>query len=142
MTTTLEKPSSYASLPWSSLDDAISGDLLLPDSPGYDEARHVWNGAIDKRPAMIVRAAGTDDVVRTVRFAASEGNIHETPIAAGKRRSDHSPWTNPGRARPRRAMGDSVRPLSHCSIARLPVGTLASTRMRLRREPGAPAWPR
>ncbi len=55
------------------LEGGLAGSLVRPGDGEYEEARHIWNGAIDKRPAMIVRAAGTDDVVRTVRFAASEG---------------------------------------------------------------------
>src|SRR5687767_15667312 len=45
------------------------GALLRPDEEGYDEARRVWNGAIDRRPALIARCAGADDVVQAVRFA-------------------------------------------------------------------------
>lgn len=45
------------------------GALLRPGDKGYEEARHVWNGAIDRRPALIARCAGTDDVVEAVRFA-------------------------------------------------------------------------
>jgi FAD/FMN-containing dehydrogenase len=45
------------------------GDLLLPTSPGYDAARRIWNGAIDRRPACIARCAGVADVVTAVRFA-------------------------------------------------------------------------
>ena len=59
------------------LEGGLRGSLVRPGDSGYEEARHIWNGAIDKHPAMIVRAAGTADVVRTVRFAASEG----VPIA-------------------------------------------------------------
>ena len=55
------------------LEGGLAGSLVRPGDGEYEEARHIWNGAIDKHPAMIVRAAGTDDVVRTVRFAASEG---------------------------------------------------------------------
>src|SRR2546428_1536637 len=44
------------------------GALLRPGE-GYDEARRVWNGAIDRRPALIARCAGSDDVVEAVRFA-------------------------------------------------------------------------
>ena len=55
------------------LEGGLRGSLVRPGDDGYEEARHIWNGAIDKHPAMIVRPAGTDDVVRTVRFAASEG---------------------------------------------------------------------
>ena len=73
MATTLEKPSSFSSLPWSALDTAIGGDLLLPDNPHYDEARRVWNGMIDRRPAAIARARTTDDVVAAARFAREHG---------------------------------------------------------------------
>ena len=45
------------------------GALLRPGEEGYEEARRVWNGAIDRRPALIARAAGADDVVEAVRFA-------------------------------------------------------------------------
>jgi FAD/FMN-containing dehydrogenase len=45
------------------------GELLLPTSPGYDGARGIWNGAIDRRPAFIARCRGVADVVAAVRFA-------------------------------------------------------------------------
>jgi FAD/FMN-containing dehydrogenase len=45
------------------------GALLRPGEEGYEEARRVWNGAIDRRPALIARCAGADDVVQAVRFA-------------------------------------------------------------------------
>jgi hypothetical protein len=45
------------------------GALLRPGEEGYDEARRIWNGAIDRRPALIARCAGTDDVQRAVQFA-------------------------------------------------------------------------
>ena len=48
------------------------GALLLPGEEGYDEARRVWNGAIDRRPALIARCAGADDVVEAVRFAREQ----------------------------------------------------------------------
>jgi FAD/FMN-containing dehydrogenase len=48
---------------------AFRGALLRPGEEGYEEARRVWNGAIDRRPALIARCAGADDVVQAVRFA-------------------------------------------------------------------------
>jgi FAD/FMN-containing dehydrogenase len=45
------------------------GALVRPGEEGYDEARRVWNGAIDRRPALIARCAGADDVAEAVRFA-------------------------------------------------------------------------
>ncbi len=48
---------------------SLRGPLLLPDQPGYDEARKVWNGMVDKRPALIARCAGAGDVIHSVNFA-------------------------------------------------------------------------
>jgi FAD/FMN-containing dehydrogenase len=45
------------------------GALLRPGEEGYDEARRIWNGAIDRRPALIARCAGADDVIEAVHFA-------------------------------------------------------------------------
>lgn len=45
------------------------GALLRPGEEGYDEARRIWNGAIDRRPALVARCAGADDVAEAVRFA-------------------------------------------------------------------------
>jgi FAD/FMN-containing dehydrogenase len=55
------------------LRDALRGDLIEPGDAAYDEARSVWNGMIDRRPALIARCAGTSDVVAAVHFARSEG---------------------------------------------------------------------
>ena len=43
--------------------------LIGPDDEGYDEARAIWNGMIDRRPACIARCTGVADVVEAVRFA-------------------------------------------------------------------------
>src|SRR5437588_11861158 len=55
------------------LRDALRGELVLPADPEYDEARSVWNGMIDRRPAMIVRCTGPSDVIAAIGFARSEG---------------------------------------------------------------------
>jgi hypothetical protein len=49
------------------------GSLLGPEDEGYEEARRVWNGAIDRRPLLIARCAGADDVTHAVRFAQENG---------------------------------------------------------------------
>lgn len=60
---------------WSDLRAKLRGRLILPDDADYEEARHVWNGMIDKRPAAIVRCAGPADVVQAVDFARSQGML-------------------------------------------------------------------
>ena len=55
----------------------LRGQLLLPDVAGYDDARKIFNGMFDRRPAMIARCLGAADVVRAVRFAAA----HELLVA-------------------------------------------------------------
>lgn len=48
---------------------SFRGELLLPSSPGYDTARRIWNGAIDRHPACIAFCTGAADVAAAVRFA-------------------------------------------------------------------------
>ena len=47
----------------------FQGRLIGPDDVDYDEARKVYNGMIDKRPALIARCATIEDISRTVAFA-------------------------------------------------------------------------
>jgi len=51
----------------------LRGQLCLPGEPGYDTARTIWNAMIDRRPALIVRAAGAADVIATVNLAREHG---------------------------------------------------------------------
>ena len=55
------------------LGEMFSGQVLAPGDPGYDEARRIHNGLIDKRPAWIARCLHTADVVDAVNFAREEG---------------------------------------------------------------------
>jgi FAD/FMN-containing dehydrogenase len=47
----------------------LRGDLLRPDSEGYEEARALWNAMIDMKPALIARSTGVADVIDAVKFA-------------------------------------------------------------------------
>lgn len=67
---------------------SLSGgsEVIRPADEAYDAARRVWNGMIDKRPALIVRCAGANDVVNAIAFArtnalpvAIRGGGHSAP---------------------------------------------------------------
>src|SRR5215213_6172383 len=47
----------------------LRGELLRPDDADYEQARKVWNGLIDRHPALIARCAGIGDVIDSVNFA-------------------------------------------------------------------------
>ena len=61
----------------SGLAGSFTGELLAPGDAGYDDARQVWNGAIDRRPGLIARCAGVADVVAALRHARE----HELLVA-------------------------------------------------------------
>jgi FAD/FMN-containing dehydrogenase len=52
-----------------SLAANLQGQLIRPGESGYEEARKVWNGMIDRYPAVVVRSASAADVVTAVNFA-------------------------------------------------------------------------
>ena len=57
----------------SSLAATLTGTLLAPSDEGYNAARRVHNGLIDRRPALIARCADTDDIAAAVRHARDAG---------------------------------------------------------------------
>jgi FAD/FMN-containing dehydrogenase len=52
--------------------ESVRGAVMRASDPGYDEARAIWNGLIDRRPALIVRCSGAADVVDAVNFAREQ----------------------------------------------------------------------
>lgn len=62
---------------YETLTRGIHGEVLLPGDDGYDEARSIWNGMIDRNPAVVVRPTGTADVMSAVEFARG----HDLPLA-------------------------------------------------------------
>jgi FAD/FMN-containing dehydrogenase len=71
--TTIDRPAGTDS----ALDDAalgvlrggVTGQVIVPSDAGYDDARRVWNGNVDRRPAVVVRCSGVADVQFAVGFA-------------------------------------------------------------------------
>ena len=51
------------------LNANFKGEIITPDMSTYEDARKVWNGMIDKRPALIVRPSNNNDVIAALRFA-------------------------------------------------------------------------
>lgn len=63
------------------LESEVGGRVIRPSDPAYDEARAVWNGMIDKRPALIVRCSGVADVRAALSFARE--NDFQLAVRAG-----------------------------------------------------------
>ena len=57
------------------LGASLEGALLFPDDAGFDEARTVWNGMVDRRPALVARCVSSADVVKAVTFARQHGTL-------------------------------------------------------------------
>ncbi len=65
-----------------SLRESVNGPVIGPEDEGYDEARSIWNGMIDRRPVCIARCTGVADVAAAVRFAR-EGELLVAVRAGG-----------------------------------------------------------
>jgi len=72
MTATQDRPPALGEATLAELAQAVHGDLLAAEAEGYDDARSIWNGAHDRRPALILRPTGVADVIKGVEFARSE----------------------------------------------------------------------
>jgi FAD/FMN-containing dehydrogenase len=66
------------------LEASFRGQLIRPGDPTYDQHRRVWNGSIDRHPALIAKCAGVADVIAAVRFA------RKTELLAAVRGGGHS----------------------------------------------------
>jgi len=55
------------------LEGALRGELIPASHPAYDEQRRIWNGSIDRHPALIARCTGVADVIAAVRFGRQAG---------------------------------------------------------------------
>jgi FAD/FMN-containing dehydrogenase len=55
------------------LRESMMGEVITPGHVEYDAARKVWNGDIDRRPALVARCASTTDVQAALAFARKSG---------------------------------------------------------------------
>jgi FAD/FMN-containing dehydrogenase len=60
-------------VPVDALRSSFLGELIEPEDATYNDARKVWNGQVDRRPALIARCRGVADVIAAVRFAREHG---------------------------------------------------------------------
>jgi hypothetical protein len=91
----------------------VRGAVLLPGDEGYDEARSVWNGDIDRRPAVIARCTGPDDVAAALRYAQEAG------LQVAVRGGGHGYW---GAAVPEGGLMIDLSPIHHVVVDRTPGG--------------------
>jgi FAD/FMN-containing dehydrogenase len=89
------------------LRTVVNGAVLLPGDGGYDEARSVWNGDIDRRPAVIVRCTGPDDVAAALRYAQDSG------LEVAVRGGGHGYW---GAAVPEGGVMIDLSPIRHVVV--------------------------
>jgi FAD/FMN-containing dehydrogenase len=54
----------------------LQGNVIGSDDPAYDKTRRVWNGMIDRRPALIAQCLGVADITRSLAFARE----HALPV--------------------------------------------------------------
>lgn len=67
----------------------LRGTTAISGEAGYDEARTIWNGMVDRRPAIIIRARGSSDIQKTVNFAR-DNELLMTVRAGGHQIAGHS----------------------------------------------------
>jgi FAD/FMN-containing dehydrogenase len=122
----------------------LRGEIVRPEEDGYDAARPVFNGMIDKRPALIVRCAGTSDVIRGVDFAHAHDlllavrsgghNVAGKAVCDGSLMLDLSPMkgmrVDPARRRARAQSGLTLGEFDHETQAfglATPLGVVSMT---------------
>jgi FAD/FMN-containing dehydrogenase len=93
---------SFATLP-----ETFEGELIRPQDTGYDEARSLFNGLIDKRPALIARCASPEDVQAALRHA------RENDLVVAVRGGGHS---SPGYSSCDGGVVIDVSPMKHVAI--------------------------
>lgn len=124
--------------------DNMRGDLIIPEDDQYESARKLWNGMIDKKPALIARCTGVEDVVTAVNFSKEHNllfsirsgghNVAGTAIAEGGLVVDLSAMRNVTVDPDRRMahaeggvrLGDLDRETQKFNLA-VPVGVVSAT---------------
>jgi FAD/FMN-containing dehydrogenase len=114
-------PNAIAVRDLESLRTEISGAVFGPADHGYDEARQAWNLATDERPAVVVMAESTDDVIAAVRFARSRG-MRIAPQGTGHGSEPLEPLEDAMLLRTVRMRGVRIDPAAR--IARADAGAL------------------
>jgi FAD/FMN-containing dehydrogenase/pimeloyl-ACP methyl ester carboxylesterase len=81
----IEQPAALVrALAAEALRERLDGTVLVPGAPGFDDATRLWNGMIEKTPALVVQPAGADDVARALEHA------HAHDLAVSVRGGGHN----------------------------------------------------
>jgi hypothetical protein len=103
---------------------ALRGEVLCPGDAGYDEARLIWNGMFDKKPALIAQCSGTADVIDAVNFARDNGLL--TAVRSGGHNSAGSGSCDGARVQGGATWGDFDREAQLHGLA-APGGVVSAT---------------
>ena len=119
------------------LKSSLRGDLVQPQDADYDDARKVYNGMIDKRPALIARCADVADVIAAVNFAREQACCSRSAAAATTAPAS-APATTAWSSTSRRMRGVRVDPgaPAPCASRAAASGATSTT------PPTPSAWPR
>jgi FAD/FMN-containing dehydrogenase len=117
------------------LQARLRGDVICPGDARYERSRRVWNGRINRYPALIVYCADPDDVLTTIDFARSVG-LPLTVRGGGHSMVGLSVWNGGLVIDLSRLKGIQIDPLT--GIARVQAGL---TLGEFARRPRGTAWP-
>ena len=71
------------SLPLEAIDRlraALHGSVITPDDASYDMLRQLWNGMLDRHPALIARCLGANDVAQAINFARDHARMKKAGV--------------------------------------------------------------
>src|SRR5437764_7071929 len=82
MSTSAPSATSFDPSAFAELEAGFQGELIGTEHPIYDEHRRVWNGSIDRHPALVARCASVSDVIAALALRAARGSRWRSGVGA------------------------------------------------------------